>query len=98
MKAAAASMVLPLVGPAAAQDSGWQFALSPYAWVPGIGTSVETAWGTVEVDKSGRDVLSKLDLAFMGAFEARQGRWGLNADLFYANLSQSRLTPHRDRL
>jgi hypothetical protein len=82
-----------LAGPAAAQTSGWSFAVSPYAWVPGISTAVDTAWGTVEVDKSSSDVLSKLDVAFMGAFEARKGRWGLIADLFYANLSQSRATP-----
>ena len=59
----------------------------------GITTSVDTAWGTVEVDKSSSDVLSKLGVAFMGAFEARNGRWGLIADLFYADLSQSRGTP-----
>ncbi|WP_216644693.1 hypothetical protein [Candidatus Thiodictyon syntrophicum] len=29
----------------------------------------------------------------MGAFEARNGRWGLIADLFYADLSQTRATP-----
>lgn len=29
----------------------------------------------------------------MGALEARNGRWGLIADLFYAELSQSRATP-----
>jgi len=82
-----------LAGPAAAQTSEWTFAVSPYAWVPGITVAVDTAWGTVEVDKSSSDVLSKLDVAFMGAFEARNGRWGLIADLFYANLSQSRATP-----
>jgi hypothetical protein len=29
----------------------------------------------------------------MGAFEARKDRWGLIADLFYADLSQGRATP-----
>ena len=93
MKAACTCLCLMLTGPAAAQTSGWTFAVSPYAWVPGIGASVDTAWGTVEVDKSSSDVLSKLDVAFMGAFEARNGRWGLIADLFYADLSQSQATP-----
>lgn len=93
MKAACTCLCLMLAGPAAAQTSGWSFALSPYAWVPGITVAVDTAWGTVEVDKSSSDVLSKLDVAFMGAFEARNGRWGLIADLFYADLSQSRATP-----
>ena len=93
MKATVACLAVALATPALAQDSGWSFALSPYAWTPGLTSSVETAWGTVEVDKSIGDVLSDLDLAFMGAFEARNGRWSLIADLFYANLSQSRSTP-----
>ena len=93
MKATVACLAAALATPALAQDSGWSFALSPYAWMPGLTSSVETAWGTVEVDKSIGDVLSDLDLAFMGAFEARNGRWSLIADLFYADLSQSRPTP-----
>ncbi len=87
------SMSAMLAAPVAAQDSGWTFALSPYLWAPGITSSVGTAWGTVEADKSSRDVLSSLDLAFMGAVEARNGRWSLIADLFYASLSESRVTP-----
>ena len=93
MKAAVACLTVVLAGPAAAQNSDWSFALSPYAWTPGITSSVETAWGTVEVDKSIGDVLSDLDLAFMGAFEARNGPWSLIADLFYADLSESHATP-----
>ncbi|MFZ1641045.1 MAG: hypothetical protein WAV07_06320 [Candidatus Contendobacter sp.] len=93
MKATVACLAVALATPALAQDSGWSFALSPYAWTPGFTSSVETAWGTVEVDKSIGDVLSDLDLAFMGAFEARNGRWSLIADLVYADLSQSRPTP-----
>ena len=93
MKAAVACLGVVLAGPAAAQNSDWSFALSPYAWTPGITSSVEAAWGTVEVDKSIGDVLSDLDLAFMGAFEARNGRWSLIADMFYADISQNRATP-----
>ena len=93
IKLFALSMTALLSVPVAAQDSGWSFALSPYAWPLGLTSSVETAWGTVEVDKSIGDVLSNLDLAFKGAFEARNGRWSLIADLFYADLSASRATP-----
>ena len=95
MNVLAASMTVLIAAPAAAaaEDPGWTFAVSPYAWIPGITASVGTAWGTVGVEKSGSDVLSNLDFAFMGAFEARNGRWGLIADLFYADISQSRATP-----
>ena len=88
-----ACMAVVFAGQASAQGAGWSFALSPYVWAPGIATSIETARGRVEVDKSSSDVLSKLDFAFMGALEARNGRWGLIADLFYADLSQNRATP-----
>jgi hypothetical protein len=87
------SMTALLAAPVAAQGSGWSFALSPYLWAPGIESSVESRWEIVGVDMSTADVLSDLDLAFMGVFEARNGRWGLIADLFYAELSQSRDTP-----
>jgi hypothetical protein len=93
LKLFAARLTALLAAPAMAQDSGWSFALSPYLWAPGIKASVGTAWGSVEVDKSTSDVLSSLDLAFMAAFEARKGRWGLIADIFYADLSGSRATP-----
>jgi opacity protein-like surface antigen len=36
---------------------------------------------------SPKDVIQKLDFALMGMFEARNGRWGLLADAFYAKLS-----------
>lgn len=89
----AVSLTVLLSAPVSAQGSGWSFAVSPYLWAPGIESSVESRWGTVGVDMSTADVLSDLDLAFMGVLEARNGRWGLIADLFYAELSQSRATP-----
>ncbi len=85
-------MALP-AAPVSAQDSAWSFAVSPYLWAAGIESSVETPLGTVGVDLSSSDVLSNLDFAFMGTFEARNGRWGLIADTFYADLSHSRATP-----
>jgi hypothetical protein len=83
--------------PAGAQEAprGWSFALSPYVWLPGLSTSVETTRGTVDVETSTRDAISQLDFAFMGAAEARHGRWGLILDLIYADLSSSADTPLR---
>jgi hypothetical protein len=81
-----------LAGPAAAQ-SGWSFAVSPYVWVPGINTSLDTDFGALDASRSNRAALEDLDLAFMGAFEARRGRWGLIGDLIYAKLSNEEDTP-----
>jgi hypothetical protein len=89
----AIGMTALLAAPVAAQDTGWSFALSPYIWAPGIKSSVDTPRGTVGVDMSTTDILSDLHFGFMGAFEARKGRWSLIADLFYADLSQTRDTP-----
>lgn len=90
-------MAALLAAPAAAQNSGWGLALSPYLWAPGIRSSVGTPWARIAIDKSTGDLLSSRDLGFMGRFEARNGRWGLIADLFRAVLSQSRDTPFSNR-
>lgn len=79
--------------PAGAQSTDWEFALSPYAWVPGVSTSTETGRGRIDVDTSASEALADLDFALMGAFEARKGRWGLILDLLYADLSASESTP-----
>jgi hypothetical protein len=90
-------MTALLAAPVAGQDAGWSLALSPYLWAPGIRSSVGTAWGSVEVDKSTGDVLSSRDLAFLGRFDARNGRRGLIAGLSRADLSQGRDTPFSNR-
>jgi hypothetical protein len=41
---------------------------------------------TVPVDVGFDDLISKIEFSFMGLVEARKGRWGLMADLFYAKL------------
>lgn len=79
-------------GPALAQD-GWQFALSPYVWLPGVSTAVDTGQGTVDVDTSASDAISDLDMALMAAFEARKGKWGLLVDLIYSDLASRASTP-----
>jgi opacity protein-like surface antigen len=91
MKKLLAVLVL-LAGPAAAQD-GWTVAVSPYVWVPGINTSLDTDFGRLDSSKSNAATLSDLDFAFMGAVEARRGRFGLIGDLIYAKISEDQDTP-----
>lgn len=80
-------------GPAAAQSPEWTYSVTPYVWVPGVTTSINTRRGTITAESDGSDALSDLDFAFMGAFEARNGRWGFIGDLLYADLSKSENTP-----
>ncbi len=92
-----ATLLAAVLGPAAARATealeGWTFAVSPYAWLPGLSTSVGTPQGTVDVDMSTSDVVSDLNFAFMGAAEARKGKWGLIADFIYSDISSSEPTP-----
>jgi hypothetical protein len=93
MRAAIVAAGVLAASPAAAQTSGWTFALSPYAWLPGISTSLDTDFGRVESDLSANDAVADLEFALMGAFEARNGRWGLILDLVYSDIALSEPTP-----
>lgn len=73
--------------PVAAQD--WSYDATLYGWLPAMDVSVDTRFGEVESTGDGGDILSALDMAFMGVFQARRGRWGLAADLLYTDLSNS---------
>jgi hypothetical protein len=68
-------------------DNGWQFRFAPYLWAQGLdGTAgVRGLAGDVNMDFG--DIWNDLDFAFMGAFEARRGRWSILTDFNYAELS-----------
>lgn len=92
--ATAALLTMSVAAPAGAQltnpsaGPGWQFELQPYLWAPGLhgDTSINNA-PQAKIDMSPKDVIQKLDFGLMGMFEARNGRWGLVGDAFYAKLS-----------
>jgi hypothetical protein len=80
--------------PAQAQDSGWSYSLTTYLWATDTSVSAETPTGhTVEGELSFSDALKDLDFAFMGSFEARNGKWGLLTDAMYFKLSPGNETP-----
>jgi hypothetical protein len=81
---------LSVAGPTLAQD--WSYEARLYGWVPAMDVSVDTRFGDLESSGSGSDALSALDMAFMGTFEARRGKWGLLGDLIYTDLSNSQDT------
>ena len=87
-----AGVLLLGAAPAAAQDA-WEFAITPYAYLPGVTAKLNTDFGTVESNTSGSDAITNLDFAFMAAFEARRGRLGLIGDVLYADLSSEKDTP-----
>ncbi len=95
MKALAlgATMMLVAANGAAAQDASWTYSATIYGWFSGMDTSIETSSGSIETETSFRDILSNLDIAFMGTLEARQDRLGFVGDLLYLDLSTANETP-----
>ena len=94
----AIALVLSLAGapdPALAQavaspGSGWSFEFTPYLWGASMSGNVGAgALPTINVDMSFSEILDNLDAGLMGAFEARNGRWGLLFDAIYMKLAHS---------
>jgi hypothetical protein len=74
--------------PAPPAESDWVFTAAPYAWLAGVNGSV-AAFGAPEtdIDISIGDVLKNLDVALMGAGEARNGRFIIASDFMWVKLS-----------
>ena len=76
-----------------AQDSDWERSATIYLFTAETKTGIGTPALSLESTLSFEDALENLDFAFMGAFEAHNGRWGVLADLLYLDLSFSNPTP-----
>lgn len=70
--------------------SGWEFAVTPYLWMSGTKAHIDTPQGdNIDVDSSFIDILGDLKFAFMGAFEARNGRFVIVNDFMYLSMGTS---------
>ena len=91
--AAVCALGLPCVLPASASaqvadwTQGWSGQATIYGWLPAINGSQEGPDGQPLVDLDTSDVLSALDMAFMGAAEFRKDKFGILFDAVYADLS-----------
>jgi hypothetical protein len=72
-----------------AQENDWELTASLYLFTPKTTTQI----GALDSTLTFKDALENLDLAFMGAFEASNGRWGLLADYMLTDLSFRNETP-----
>jgi hypothetical protein len=72
----------------AQQDAAWQFQATLYGYFPTISgtTRFDGHGGSSGVSADIGDILENLKFAFMGAFEARKGRWGVYADVIYLDV------------
>ena len=75
--------------PAPVSDSGWTFRMAPYLWAQGLDGAMGVRGLTGDVNLDFSDIASDLDFAYMGAFEARHGRWGIMTDINYAETSDN---------
>ena len=86
-----------LILPAQAQtvpsaEPGWQFSVTPYAWVPSIDGTLryqlptQSGSGSADVSKDGSSLLEALNFAAMIAAEARYQRYSVLTDFIYLNL------------
>lgn len=88
---------LGLAGPVSAQTSShqgdaWQFALTPYLWLPSIHGTLKFstppgAGGSPNVEIGADEYLKNLDMALMLSGEARRGAWAIFTDVIYLDFS-----------
>jgi opacity protein-like surface antigen len=67
-------------------EQGWSGQATLYGWLPVINGSQEGPDGQPLVDLDSSDVLSALDMAFMGSAIIQRGKFGLLLDAVYADL------------
>jgi opacity protein-like surface antigen len=84
---AIASFGAPASAQEAARNAGWTGQATIYGWIPAVNGAQEGRDGEPVIDLDQQDVLSRLDMAFMGAAEIRKDRFGLLLDVVYADLS-----------
>ena len=86
----AAVFVVSLIAFAPAKSSAaeWDWQITPYIWASDVGVDLEVNNDPVlGTDIPFDDLINKVDMAFMGHFEGRKGRFGVLADLNYIDLS-----------
>jgi len=83
-------LVFSWAGSAAAQgEDTWQFELTIYGWYAGVDGNLKYpvppgSGGNISVDAS--DILSNLNMIFMGGFQAKKNKWSLLTDVIYLDL------------
>ncbi|MBS0580316.1 MAG: hypothetical protein JSR36_13765 [Proteobacteria bacterium] len=84
----AAALLLALPCARAAEPEPWQFALTPYLWLPSVDAQLGFPADSGGSDVEMSDLLKHLSGALFLNAEARKGRWGLSADLVYCDFNK----------
>jgi hypothetical protein len=70
-------------------ERGWEFVAAPYLWAISMNGDLTVKGLKADVDASFDDIFDELNFAFMLAYEARKGHWGLWGNTIYSNLGNS---------
>jgi hypothetical protein len=77
-----------------ANAEGLQWAVAPYLWAADVSLDLTVNEDTtIGGDAAFKDLVDKLDTAFMGHLEGRKGRWGMYLDTIYLDLSDRKSVP-----
>ncbi|MBK7977568.1 MAG: hypothetical protein IPK07_31375 [Deltaproteobacteria bacterium] len=68
-------------------EEGWTVDVIPYLWALSMTGTAGVAGVEADLDMSFGDILNDLNIALMGAVEARNGRWGFTVNPLYSRLS-----------
>jgi hypothetical protein len=92
----AASCILAALLPASSRaetaTDQWRWGATLYLWLPSLGgdTSFPPSGDGPPIDVSADAILDSLNMAFMGALEARKGPWGVATDVIYLDLGTTK--------
>jgi opacity protein-like surface antigen len=76
-----------------AQESVWDWSITPYAWMAGMEGDVGVGRAVTTVDQSFSDVLNDLTFAAMVSVDGNNETVGVMGDLFFVNLDDKTHTP-----
>ena len=88
VKGGLAAIILSAAGPVHAED--WKWTIAPYLWGSDVSLDLTVNDNTtIGGDAAFKDILDKVDGAFMGHFEGRKGQWGMYLDTIYLDMNDS---------
>ena len=71
----------------------WTFTAAIYLWATSIEGDVAAGGNSASIDVPFSELFDDLAGAFMGQFEARKGKWGIRANVFWATVEDSTTGP-----
>lgn len=86
LAALVASAALPAASAEAQEAGEWTITVNPYLLAPAMNGDAAIRGIDAEVDISRKDIISELNIGFLGYLEAHNGQFGFGVDTNYMNL------------